>query len=271
MKRFVNSKNIQKLVLLSSLLAALIRIWTLGNGRDDNGLFARKPLAWTLLWLLTAATAAAIIFAVRELKNPGTYLKNYPRGWFQGLAATPAALCFLVSGYTQLRDSVGGMIPETTVVDMVVGIFGLLAGLSLLLGAVHRCMGRKPFFLINGLVCLYLAVRLFNRCQIWSNQPQMSLVVFPLLASVTMMLSSYQRVRFDVDLGNRRFAAFYSLMSVYFCVVAMFSMEQPLFYGMCALWQLTDLCSMRPLKRKLPVWTCEEVCTEDEPKTPEAE
>lgn len=267
MKRFINSKSIPTLVLLSSLVAVLLRVWTRGGGPDDGGLFARKPMVWALLWLLTAATAAAIVFATRNLKNSGTYRDHYPRSPLAGLCAVPAAVSFLVSGYLQLRDSVAYKLPETTAVDIVTGIFALLAGLCLLLSAAHRFMGKKPFFAINGLVCLYLAVRLFNRCQIWSNEPQMGIVVFPFLASMALMLSAYHRVCFDVDLGKRPQCALWSLLSVYLCVVAIFSFEQPLFYGLCALWQMTDLCSLRPLKRKtkLEVWEAEE------PEMPEAD
>ena len=157
---------------------------------------------------------------------------------------------FLITGCQQLRDSVALALPDTTVVDKVTGILALVAGLCLLLSAVHRFLGRKPFFLINGLICVYLAVRLFNRCQLWSNEPQMGIVVFPFLASMALMLSAYHRVCFDVDLGKRQWSGFWSLLSVYFCVVAMLSFEQPLLYGFCALWQMADLCSMRPLKRR---------------------
>ena len=263
MKKRINSKRIPLLVLVGSLVAVLLRIWTRGSGPDESGLFAQKPLAWALLWLLTAAVVGVTFFALRGLKKSGTYRENYPRSVLAGLCMIPAAVAFLVNGYLQLRASVGYALAETTVVDTIAGIFGLVAGLCLLLSAVHRCMGKKPFFLINGLVCLYLAVRLFNCCQLWSNEPKMSIVVFPFLASMTLMLSAYHRVCFDVDLGKRNWAGFWSLLSVYFCIVAMLSFEQPLFYGMCALWQMADLCSLRPMRRKKQ--------TVEVPEQPEAE
>lgn len=265
MKRFVNSKSIPLLVLLSSLAAMLLRIWTRGSGPDAEGLFAPKPLVWGLLWLLTLATAAAILFAVWRLRNSPEYRDNYPKSVISGLCAVPAALCMLVVSYHQLRDSVALVLPQTTAVDTITGIFGLVAGLCLLLSAVHRCMGKKPFFVINGLICIYFALRLFNCCQIWSNEPKIGIVVFPFLASMTLMLGSYQRVCFDVDLGNRRWSALWCLMSVYLCVVAMFSFEQTLFYGLCALWQIGDLCSLRPLKKRKPRYEISE-----EAQTPEA-
>lgn len=252
MKRYINSKSIPILVLLSSLLAVLLRIWTRGSGPDANGLFAPKPLAWALLWFLTAAVVGATLYALRGLKNPGTYRDNYPKSPVAGLCAVPAAISFLVSSIRQLRDSVGLVLPESTAVDTVTAIFGLAAGLCLLLSAAYRCMGKKPFFLINGVVCLYLAVRLFNCCRLWSNEPNVGFVVFPFLASMALMLSAYHRVCFDVDLGKRRWAGFWGLISVYLCAVAIFSFEQPLFYATCVLWKAADLCSLRPLKRKKP-------------------
>ena len=77
MKRFINPKTIPLLVLGSSLLAMLLRIWTRGGGPDADGLFAPKPLVWCLLWLLTFATAAAIVMAVGRLKNSPVSRENY--------------------------------------------------------------------------------------------------------------------------------------------------------------------------------------------------
>lgn len=263
MKKFINSRSIPVLVLLSSLLAVLLRLWTRGGGPDPDGLFPSKPLAWGLLWLLTAATVAAIVFALKGLKNPGTYRDNFPKSPVAGLCMVPAAISFFVSGYGQLRDSVALKLPDTTAVDTVTGIFALVAGLCLLLGAAYRCMGKKPFFAFNGLICVYLAIRLFNCCQLWSNEPQIGIVVFPFLASTSLMISGYHRVCFDVDLGKRPIAGRWSLLSVYLCMVAMLSFDQPMLYGACALWQMAELCSMRPLKRKAPA--------PQDPPVPEAE
>ena len=250
MKQFINSKSITPLVLLSSLLAALLRVWTRGGGPDEAGLFANQTLAWTMLWLLTAAVAAAIVLALRGLRNPGTYQDNYPKSPVAAACMLPAALTFVSTGYTQFRSSTTGGVVGMTVVDTIAGIFGMVAGVCLALSAAHRFMGKKPHFALNGLVCLYLAVRLFNRCQFWSNEPQIGIIVFPFLASLVLMLAAYHRVCFDVDLGKRPLAGFWGLMSVYLCVIAILSFDQPVFYGACALWRVMELCSMRPLKRK---------------------
>ena len=250
MKRFVNSKTIPLVVLLSSLVASALHLWAQGSGPDDKGLYESNLLAWGLLWLLTAATVAAVVFAVKGLKNPGSYEQNYPKSVVAGLCAMPAAVIMLLSN-AQLLLPVAASADQSNIMIMrLAGILGVLAGACLLAVSVYRIQGKKPFFLFNGVVCLYLAVRLFYSCFRWSNQPQLGLVILPFLASVTLMLSTYHRLCFDVDLGKRPGAALWGLISVFLCVVAIFSFEDPLFYGMCALWKLTDLCSMRPLKSR---------------------
>lgn len=251
MNKFINSKSIPVVVLVSSMIAVLLRLWTWGTGPDEVGLFQPKPLAWTLLWLLTALVVGALFYALRGLKRPGTYRDNYPKSIPAGCCIVPAAVMMIITGVVQLRSCVNPEVTGTTAVTTVTGICGLVAGLCLLLSAAYRCLGKQPFFLINGVVCLYLAVRLFHCCQLWSNESQVGLVVFPFLASTVLMLAQYQRVCFDVDLGKRKMAAFWSLLSVYLCVLAIFGTEEPLFYGTCALWRMADLCSLRPLKRKI--------------------
>lgn len=251
MNKFINTKNIPVIVLVSSMVAVLLRLWTWGTGPDLVGLFAPKPFAWTLLWLLTALVAGALLFALWGIKRSGSYRDNYPKSLVAGCCMVPAAVMILLTSVVQLRSAVNPEVPGTNAVTTVTGICGLVAGLCLLLSAAHRCLGKQPFFLINGLICIYLAVRLFYCCQLWSNEPQVGVIVFPFLASTTLMLAQYQRVCFDVDLGKRKMAAFWSLLSVYFCVLAIFGLDKTdsLFYGACALWRIADLCSLRPLKR----------------------
>lgn len=250
MKNAINSKTIPVLVVLSSLLGALFRLLTRGNGMDAGGLFEPRPLAWCLLWLLTAATAVMILYAVRKLSNPGTYRENYPKSATAFVCSLPAAVCILVSGVNQFRLGLSPMLAKPETISVVVGLLGMVAGACLIVSGLNRLLEKKPFFLLNAIVCLYFALRLFNQCRGWSNQPQMGIVIFPFLASLVIMLSAYHRTCFDVEMGKRRVFLFWSLMGVYLSVVAMLSFEEPLLYGSCALWLLTDLCSLRPLRRK---------------------
>ena len=174
----------------------------------------------------------------------------------------------MVTGYGQIRSALIPAEYATPLIDFLVGGFGIAAGVCLVLCALSRLRGTRPFFLLHTLICLYLAMRLFNRCQLWSNETQIGTVIFPFLASATLMLCAYHRAAFDVKLGNRRRSLLWGLLSVYFCVIAMLSMEQPLFYGMCALWMISDLCCLRPLKPKAENPPQEEAPAEEAPLPP---
>ena len=250
MKNVINSKTIPVLVVLTSLLAALFRLLTRGNGPDAAGLFEPRPVAWGLLWLTVALTAVMILFAVRKLRTPGTYHENYPKSAPALVCSLPMAACMIVSGVSRLRFGMDPMTITPDYIGVATGIMGAVAGGCLVLSGMNRIFEKKPFFVLNGLICLYFALRLFDRCREWSNEPQMGIVIFPFLSSLAMMLASYHRTCFDVEMGKRRVFLFWSLMGVQFSVVAMLSYEEPLFYGSCALWLLTDLCSLRPLRRR---------------------
>lgn len=252
MKSFINSKTIPALVIFSCIPGMLLRLWTRGAGPDEGGLFAPKPLAWILLWLLTAAVAFLIVYAVKGLNNPGTYKDNYPASLPALLCSLPAAFAMIISGIGQLKAALAPTQLRPDVIGLLTGLLGMAAGVCLIISGVCRMVQSKPFFLLRGIVCLSFALRLFSLCRGWSNLPQIGIVVFPFLASMALMVAAYHRTCFDVDMGNRPAFLFWSLISVYLSVVAIFSYDQPWYYGCCALWMATDLCSLRPLKRRRP-------------------
>ena len=69
------------------------------------------------------------------------------------------------------------------------------------------------------------------------------------------MLAVYQLACFDVNLGKRKTCLFWSLSSVYFSLLSLPSGDEPLFYAGMAIWLLTNLCSVRPLKVRKPQQT----------------
>lgn len=245
MKKFINPKTIPIIVILSSLAGLALRLWTIGDGPDAFGLYPSKPLAWGLLWLLTGLVAIAIIAANWKLKKTGSYEDNFPK-------SVPGMIGNVLAGISILVSSVQLLIgmSQPSFMDMLLGLVGLGAGAVLIVLGVYRFQGKKPNFLLHGLLCLYFALRLFICCRTWSNEPQLGVIVLPFLASLVLMLACYQRTCFDVDLGNRRHSLLWSLLGTYLCILAILSFEDVHFYGACALWLMTDLCSLRPIKRK---------------------
>ena len=137
MKKILNSKTIPYIVIGGSVVGLLLRLWTLGTGADAFGLYPRNPLAWVLLWLLTAAVISAVVVAIRPLKKSGNYHENYPKSVPGMIGYVLAGGCFIMSGINQLGNLTG-------ITDQVAAIAGLIAGAVMLVLGVLRLLGIDP-------------------------------------------------------------------------------------------------------------------------------
>ena len=81
-------------------------------------------------------------------------------------------------------------------------------------------------------------------------EPQLQDYLFSLLASVALLMFSYYQTAFDVNSGKRRNTLAVGLAGAYFGIVALSGTEAPLVYGGCAVWALTNLCSLTPVRRR---------------------
>ena len=247
MKKIINPKSIPFIVVACSIIGMVLRIWTQGGGPDVFGLYPEMPLAWGVLGLFSVALVAALIVALRPLQVSGSYSENYPKSIFGFAGYVLAGGAVLFSAYEQFKG------PMAVMTDLVTVFFGVAAGVVMLVLSVYRLQGTKPPFMLHGFICLYLALRMFNRCQIWSNETQTGELLIPFLASVTLMLAFYQRTCFDVDMGKRPKCLLLMLLGTYLCMVAVLSFEDIVFYAAWALWLMTNLCSLQPLQKKAHV------------------
>lgn len=245
MKKYLRPRYLPLITVAAGLLGFFLRQWTLGAGPDRDGLYSPQPVAWTLLWILTAATLGAIVFLTAKLKNPGHYSDNFPPSPISAIGTALAAVTLLFTGIKILFSAAG-------LLATISGILGVVAAVCLAMAAFARYHGNRPAFLIHALPCLFFALWIFDRCRDWSNEPQISVFLFPLLASICIMLAAYQLASFDVELGKRRQSLFWSLSGVYFCMLTLAGGKDLLFYGCMAIWLLTNLCSLRLLKARKP-------------------
>ena len=245
MKKYLHPKFLPVLIPVAGLLGLALRLWTLGSGPDPEGLYEPQPLAWTLLWIVTAATLVTIVLLSARLKNPGKYADNFPPSVAGAAGIALAALGIMFTGLKILTNA-------ADLLATITGILGAASAVGLILAAFARYQGKKPSFVLHTIPCLFFALRIFEQAKSWSNIPQISIFLFPFLASICVMLATYHRACFDVNLGQRRTYLFWNLSGVYFSLLALPSGEDPLFYVGMVAWLLTNLCSLRPLKARKP-------------------
>lgn len=248
MKKYLHPTFLPLLVPLAAVLGMALRLWTMGGGPDAAGLYPRQPLPWILLWLVTALTVACIYVLTRGLKNPGRYCDNYP-------ASILGAAGCAAGGAGILYCAITALTAANLLLTTLSGWLGIVAGVCLVGTAVVRFKGTKPPFVLHLVPCLYFALRIFDCCRHWSNITQSGMFIFQFLASVCVMLATYQMCCFDVNLGNRRSSLLWSLSGVYFCALALPVGEDLWFYGGMMLWLMTNLCAVRPLKVNKPAAT----------------
>lgn len=253
MKKFLQPKFLPLFTLAASLLGLILRIIAAIPGPDKDGLYASRPVTWVLLWLVTLAALAGIFLLARRLKNPGRYFDHFPKSLLGAIGCGAAALAVLLSGISGLLSAFvtqPGAMMSIPLLSILTGLLGIASAAGLAFSAYCRLTGKKTHFVTHAIPCLYFALRVFDCCRLWSNETQLGVFLFQFFASVCIMLATYQLCCYDVNLGNRRSSLFWSLASVYFCVLTLPMGEDLLFYSCMALWLMTNLCSTRPLKAK---------------------
>lgn len=246
MKKYLHPKYLPIYISFAAVLGFLLRLWALAGGTDAEGLYALSPLAHILLWLVTAAVPVLIILMTAPLSEPVKYNKNFPASLVAAIGSLLAGLGFALVGVTTLFKS-------QDTFAFLAGILGLVSAIMMGLVAYARLKGNKPAPFCHLCVCLFFALRTFSQSRMWGNEPQLSLFIFAFLAQICAMLAAYQLSAFDLELGNRRHSLFWSLTAAYLSLVALPSTEDVLYFGCLAVWLLTNLCSLRPVKKRKTV------------------
>lgn len=242
MKKFINPNLLTLIVPFLGIVGFLLRLWTIGPGPDADGLYPPQTLAWVLLAVVSVLTLAVILLGSLNLTKTGSYEHSYPKSLLGAIGCILGAAGIFICAFKSMD-------PTNQVLDNITVVLGFLSGACMLATAYFRFTGKKCPFIFHTIVSVYLAIRAFNRCRLWSNEPQIGIFLFGFLASLSLMLAMYQRATFDVDLGKRSKSLFWSLMSVYLCLVALPGDQEMLFYGGMALWLMTNLCSTNPVPK----------------------
>ena len=234
MSRSVSSRILKILTLSAGLLGLLLRFTLLHTAVDEKGLLVTGHWADTGVWLLTAAVIGVIFLVSRHCASPACCDTAVFPSILRCAGSLVAACGFLLSGS-----------PTVTAARLALAepVLRILAAIALVAVAYCRFRGKKTTFLLHGIVCLYLALRMVCRYQIWSADPQLQHYAFYLGAHVALLLSSYHLSAFDAGSGNHRSLWCWALAAVYLCLTALPGCDEPFFLLCCALWMLSSLTS----------------------------
>lgn len=252
MKRSVKPEFLKYLVLGAGGLGLLLRTLLYHTGIDEKGLLISGHWAAVLLWVLTFATAAALLLLTRSIQGPESYQDAHP-------SSAPAALGTLALTVGLAMTTVSEFAEFSGTIRLLVWVLGLCAAVSMGHICYCRMIGRKPFFLCHGIVCIYFALRMVSRYQLWSSDPQLQDYVFYLGAYVALMLHAYHQAAFDADMGSHRGIWATGLAAVYLCGLSLHGPADTVLLLTAGVWAFTNTTSLtaRP-RRQRPKLNLEE-------------
>ena len=210
---------------------------------DEKGLLKPWNLPQILLILLTLAVLALVILTTRTQAGSNRYGDNFRRSLPAGISsfAAAGAIALLV-----LRNF-------GTQKDMLSSICLVAAALSipcLILAGLARIRGKRPHFLTYAALCLFFGLHMADQYRQWSSLPLMADYVFQLFACVFLSLSAYSHTAFCTGMGRRLRHLVCGTLAAYFSLVSMFVSGYGLFYLVCGVWALLNLCHPEPRPRR---------------------
>ena len=256
MKFTVKPNLLKYLILGAGGLGLALRVILYATGIDGRNLLETGHWIHIALWVLTFATVGIIFVSTQSLKGSADYPVSYA-GSLGAFAAMVGIGMTTISEFAEFSNTL----------HLLVWVLGICAALSLGIIGICRLMGKQPHFLCHVFLCLYFALRMVSRYQMWSSDPQLQDYCFYLIAYVALMLTAYHHGAFGADMGSHKQLWRFSLGAVYFICVSLNSgLDTFLMLG-CGAWVLTNLTTLQtPPRRQRPSLNWDEV---EAPKTEE--
>jgi len=234
MEKLLNTKTLPWVILAAGILGFILELLLSAFGGS---------FLYALVWILTAGTAALLVWRTWDLKQAPKYSFNFPASAVGAAGAAAAAAGILISTVIKLFS----VSDPLSVLDIVLG---LIASAALLFLSRCRWRGLHPSIVFHAFVCIYLMVDLICVYRLRSSDPQIWEYCFSVLASVAIMLSCYYDAAFSANAGNRKMHTISHLSGVYLCLLSLPLGENPVFYLTMAAWLITNLCNLTPMPRE---------------------
>ena len=224
-------------VSLLGLVALVLRWQLYRTAVDAKGLLVRMHPLSLVLMALTAAVLLMIYVAVRKQEESVSFEERVPNGILAALGHGLLAVSILSTVLSGNPRAIGYLATAWR-------WLGFAAPLCLVLAGADRLLGRKSFFLLHVVPCLFLVVHIVSHYQSWSGDPQMQDYVFALLGAMALMFFGFYTAAMEAGCGSRRMLLGMGLAAIYLCLAEAAHSAYPLLYLAGMIWVMTDLHSL---------------------------
>lgn len=233
MKLSIKSEQLKYLIPAMGAVGLVLRVILYATGIDGRGLLEKGHWAEIGTGILTLLVLAAAFLATRSLPAAAAE------------AERPASVSAAIGAFAAMAGigvtTVSEFAEFSSRLHLIVWLLGLGSAIALGCTGFCRLTGRKSSSLLSVVVCLYFALRLVSRYQLWSAVPQLQDYCFLLTAYAALMLTAYHHAAADAGTGNHRALWFYSLIAVYLCCLSLTERTEFLLMLGCGMWALANL------------------------------
>ena len=209
-----------------------LRLW-LYSAIDEKGLLPFRHPADILLYVLSALTIGVLFLATRELCHT-PYRRSFRR-----IAETAGNLLGAISLLLYALLNKQGVLVN---IVCCIGMF------LLLLAALFSLKKKVMPYQLGVAITVVLMVFTVTQCRAWGAIPQIQHYVFPLLASVFLILTAYHRTKLLAKQNTRTNLAFFSQCALFLCCLSL-NTNPILYFGM-ACWAAVQLFSCYQPKKE---------------------
>lgn len=241
-----NKPHIRFLPLLmpaAGLLGGILWALMMRLCMDEKGLLKAWNLPHILLLILCAGAVAAVILLTRKLGGSNRYSHNFHPSLPAGISSFAAA-----AGIVWMM--VGSLKNSRDVLASIWMVLGFLSIPALVLAGISRIRGKRPFFLLYGVVSIFFGIHMAHLYRQWSSNPLLAEYAYALFACVFLTLFAYCLTAFSAGMGRRIRCLTTGLLAAFFAMIAAFQSGMGLFYPLCGIWAALNLCDMQPKPRR---------------------
>lgn len=213
----------------------LLHRYMMANCFDAKGLLVAGNLPGKLLWVLGIGFAAYLLVLLRTIGGEGGYEDNFPKCLLSGGLALAGGAVMLTA------------VPELGFTELWKVALCYAAAICMAVGGVCRMLGKRPTFVVHGVVCLFYILVLVTNYQLWSADPQIQDYAYQLLAGVLLMLAAFHRTCCDAGIIERKKLLFTGLCGAFCCLAALSGEFCRSFYLASGLWAAGSMCNVAVL------------------------
>lgn len=214
----------------TGILGMIFRFWLNTAGTDKEGLIIPGHPAVILMFIVAAATFLVLGLCAWGV---GKQAAPFPRSVAGGVGCFIAALGILVSDFLELSGSEDNL-------AVISFVCGLLAVGGFAYAGICRVQGKPCKLVAYILIIAYFMAHLVMQYRAWSSIPQLQDYFFPLLSSVFLMLSAYNRACKDLLKENEGMYLFFNQAALFCCFLSLTGSSW-IFYSSMMVWTTLDL------------------------------